>query len=445
MSAYAIPAARVFERKMKILAPVEFLPRFDLLYLSARRDIVISTGRARGTEKLCRCAAERGIKMKLKIGNVIRDRRRTGDMTQEQLAERLGVSPQAVSRWEIGTAYPDLELLPVLAGMFGVTLEELLGDRREERIEAYRKSIEDAETDEEQIVLCRAAFAEFPNEFSFARRLCMALNRDRSNYGEVIRISKDALGRCFVGRERWWFMRFIVLDGDDGTVYDFLDENIADSEFAATSPMRRGLIRQRYRFRGEETAWARLGQFDRIQNILSAANAAPSINEIEAVRASLDYINALVGVDEAVRREHPVLGDGVPDLWFEPRVINGLRLSNRLGNAGRTDEALAILEETTEVFERFFALPTGAVLSYRLGGQFDFDAAITNEDHTVTAAFKERIGLEKPGRAESLPPIRPYGFIECVDTDVWDWSGDIIKSARFDDCVGRMRRAAGIG
>ena len=60
--------------------------------------------------------------MKLNIGENLRRLRRAADMTQEQLADKLGVAYQSVSRWENGTTYPDMEFLPVLAGIFGAFL-----------------------------------------------------------------------------------------------------------------------------------------------------------------------------------------------------------------------------------------------------------------------------------------------------------------------------------
>lgn len=65
--------------------------------------------------------------MKLKIGENIRSFRKKNDLTQEALADRLGVTYQSVSRWENGTTYPDLELIPAIAATLAVTVDELLG------------------------------------------------------------------------------------------------------------------------------------------------------------------------------------------------------------------------------------------------------------------------------------------------------------------------------
>ena len=65
--------------------------------------------------------------MKLSIGENIRSYRKKNDLTQEALADRLGVTYQSVSRWEKGATYPDLELLPAISEIFGISVDELLG------------------------------------------------------------------------------------------------------------------------------------------------------------------------------------------------------------------------------------------------------------------------------------------------------------------------------
>lgn len=63
--------------------------------------------------------------MKLTIGENIRNYRRKQDLTQEEFAERLGVSYQSISRWENGATYPDIELLPAISKLLGITVDEL--------------------------------------------------------------------------------------------------------------------------------------------------------------------------------------------------------------------------------------------------------------------------------------------------------------------------------
>ncbi|MGN7385238.1 helix-turn-helix transcriptional regulator [Paenibacillus sp. SAFN-117] len=53
--------------------------------------------------------------------------RRQRGMTQEQLANRLGVSYQAVSKWENEQSCPEITLLPLLADLFEITLDDLFG------------------------------------------------------------------------------------------------------------------------------------------------------------------------------------------------------------------------------------------------------------------------------------------------------------------------------
>ena len=78
--------------------------------------------------------------MELRIGNKIKNLRIKNRMTQEQLAEKIGVSFQAVSKWENDIALPDITLIPMLANCFGVSTDELLcynSPEKEKEIEGF--------------------------------------------------------------------------------------------------------------------------------------------------------------------------------------------------------------------------------------------------------------------------------------------------------------------
>ena len=61
------------------------------------------------------------------IGQKIKELRKKADMTQDRLAEMLGVTAQAVSKWEVGSASPDLSLIAPLCRLLGCSADELLG------------------------------------------------------------------------------------------------------------------------------------------------------------------------------------------------------------------------------------------------------------------------------------------------------------------------------
>jgi len=82
--------------------------------------------------------------MPLYFSEKFKNLRKSKDLTQDQIAEIFHVSPQAVSRWETGANYPDIELLPHIAIYFKVTLDELLGTeaiRNEEKSAEYVRDI----------------------------------------------------------------------------------------------------------------------------------------------------------------------------------------------------------------------------------------------------------------------------------------------------------------
>ena len=72
--------------------------------------------------------------MQINIGTKIKELRKRIGKTQENMANALGVTPQAISRWEANSGYPDIEILPVIANYFHITIDELFGyskDREE--------------------------------------------------------------------------------------------------------------------------------------------------------------------------------------------------------------------------------------------------------------------------------------------------------------------------
>ncbi len=119
--------------------------------------------------------------MKISIGPKIRELRRRDGRTQDDLATALGVTAQAVSRWESGGSYPDMEIVPAIANFFGVSIDELFGyhGEREAKIDAILAKVDafDLKHDgddgwvDECTAILREGLAEFPGN----ERLLIAL------------------------------------------------------------------------------------------------------------------------------------------------------------------------------------------------------------------------------------------------------------------------------
>lgn len=67
------------------------------------------------------------------MGEIIAKLRKDAGLTQEQLANMIGVSSQTVSKWETGTTMPDIMLLPIIADVFDVDIDSLYGIKRNAR------------------------------------------------------------------------------------------------------------------------------------------------------------------------------------------------------------------------------------------------------------------------------------------------------------------------
>lgn len=154
----------------------------------------------------------------MKLGENLKKLRQNKDMTQEQLAEILGVSAQAISRWENETTYPDISLLPTIASFFEITVDELLG------MEDFRSEKElnelIARIDEngrkgliyDNILLLREAVKTYPTNYQLMFRLVNQLTfcqyregkpltdeeTNELNY-EAVEVSNRILSRCTDG------------------------------------------------------------------------------------------------------------------------------------------------------------------------------------------------------------------------------------------------------
>ncbi|MDE6031386.1 MAG: helix-turn-helix domain-containing protein [Oscillospiraceae bacterium] len=149
--------------------------------------------------------------MTLYIGETLKKQRKLRELTQEQLADILGVSFQSVSKWERNEGYPDIEMLPVIANYFGITVDELMGMDRIRDTSETDKILEAVQENasrgaiEENIAILEEAVKRFPNNYTILAEYAHYLtfvNWDRGgeafkrNCLKAIEIEERILSEC---------------------------------------------------------------------------------------------------------------------------------------------------------------------------------------------------------------------------------------------------------
>lgn len=162
--------------------------------------------------------------MEIQLSKKLKSLRHTKGTTQDDLAAFLGISSQAVSKWERSEGYPDITLLPKIAGYFHISVDELLGvDEIAKQEKIYEITAEynrirnhipldpDYKLDE-GIELIRGALKELPGVFFFEQLLAADLSWKGKNtsdenvkselFNEAIFLCEDILARSTEDRYR---------------------------------------------------------------------------------------------------------------------------------------------------------------------------------------------------------------------------------------------------
>ena len=160
------------------------------------------------------------------IGEKIKALRKAKKLTQEQLAEFLDISSQAVSKWETGMSSPDIDMLPRLAAFFQTTVDELLDfDRRRidaEVDELVKESVPLRTEPERAEAYYREALRRYPNNEVLLNCLLMVIPDSRSQ--EKIEIGERLLDCAADDEIRLDVLRLLTL-----TCYRIGEKTMAES------------------------------------------------------------------------------------------------------------------------------------------------------------------------------------------------------------------------
>ena len=390
--------------------------------------------------------------MKLTLGENIRRLRREKNMTQEQLAETLAVSFQAVSRWENSTTYPDIELLPAIAERFSVSVDELLGipeSEKEKQADALLMRYADIlnyeypSADEEKRIGLRDELAKTVTALRRDFSSTEAASALFTSLGDV-QMQEPILSECRLLAEEILKRdpdNYAVISGfsqieEDGRIEDFLDRYSTSCDTSRDS-----LLLERYLSRGDAEKYEPLRQkalYNAVREATSwqrfnSMNGCGIKESVERIKTCLEIIHTFEG--ETPTAKHPVSCDGTPDCWIYEKVWHGLRLSCREAVLGETEEALTALEDVVGLLENAENLSDGAkIKSSRFLPNLSWSKTVTEFDWGKSFHFS---ALEQ--KCWTIPFGARDVLAALTDTEGWAWFDPIRNDPRYLSCIERVK------
>ena len=328
----------------------------------------------------------------MELGKKIKMLRYKAGLTQEQLAEKAGVSPQSVSKWENAVAMPDIAALPLLAEIFGVTIDDIFDlttqqrlNRIENRLDAENELPQDICREYEDFLKAELADAQYRKRatellaFLYWHQMNAYAQKVRRYAREAIRTAPEEKGCQWMlqmaeGHVAWdWnvsnhtaaieFYKDLIKDGPQSELpYEYLLDNLiadrradeAEEVLQKMSALKnsRPVIVQVYR---AHIALARFNapEADRMMEELTAAHPDDPVCLFEAAQyyaAKCDYEKAIayyeLSFEKTDRRPrftdelagiaaiHELRGDYLKAAQTYDRILELLH-----GEWGMTDEA----------------------------------------------------------------------------------------------------------
>lgn len=372
--------------------------------------------------------------MKLNLGNQIRLNRRRMNLTQEQLAEKFGTSPQAISRWEIGATYPDIEMLPMIASFFETSVDSLLGvteEEKEKRCSELQKSFEiavRAKDVQETVEIMREIrrnlkdyqqywFWGMYNEIWKVR-----LFQDKSVLEEMRLLAEEVFRVC-PKDQHYAVIGCMANMEDDEHIDAFLDAYASREDMSRST-----LLFNRYKMREELDKIEPVRQYVlwmELSHIISAANdwqvylCDDPNHFIWFCETQLNYLNAVNNLSPD--KKYLVSGGTGADLWCEERIELGIRYTAAFAKLKRMNEAYDAFEDTLRVIEQIMSVTDE---EFKIGCSSPALKGFTLEC--------EINWIEKDGKE--------YKEISMLHNDWWNWIVPLDYQKVFKrDCFDIMR------
>lgn len=403
--------------------------------------------------------------MKLMLGANIRGLRRERHITQEQLAEKLGVSCQSVSRWENDTCYPDMELLPALARIFSVSVDRLLGvseeDKHDKLMDLLKQvSAADAVREADKLItLIATVRRDYTECLATVQLFDIAVQKEYYRIPSVLAELRLTAEEIIIHTMDTW-MRNTVIGHmaqmeDDAHIEAFLQKYSAPSDLS-----RDVLLQKRYEARREyekleqirqSTLCSRLDQLldSHWQSWQDIGKPADVHHLLYVNDLLLDLLHHVCNCDPSPA--YPISGDGEVDFWVEPRLWLGLRRACYMSHLGAFDQAYLILEDTVSLLEKLMSQSSGTTLRCNSPSldQMEWvseECWLTCDNETLIQWTQQGDASEEMQelaryihRDDTCYMLIPSWFHRALsEREGWEWFDPIRQSPRYRSYVDRL-------
>ncbi len=300
--------------------------------------------------------------MKLTIGENIRNFRKKNDLTQDALADRLGVTYQSISRWENGTTYPDLELIPAIAEVLAVTVDELLGmpqiekeKRAAETFDELRRECMKRDYDTDKIVnLLRDIRRNYLDSKVAWRPWCEG--NDRAFRDTKILPEVRLLAEAYFDRNPMspHVIQTMAVIEEEEHLEEFLQKHTTSYDCSARALLFNRYLRRKDNERFE--AERRYQLFKSIDTLFSQRYLVKQGETIEFRYAADKFTENLM----TLLRDNAA--DDIVDMWVSTRLEQGFNFAARCVALGKLDDAILKLESTVRLFEKTMEIKNEVVL-----------------------------------------------------------------------------------
>ncbi|MBE6573734.1 MAG: helix-turn-helix transcriptional regulator [Ruminococcaceae bacterium] len=356
--------------------------------------------------------------MNKNIGLNIKELRQKANMTQNMLAEKLGVSFQSVSRWETGASYPDITLLPLIASVFDVTIDNLFGistNEVDKRIEEFyncrRKGYDHKQLIEEARGICR----DFPKERDpkyILFDLLSAPLSDEKEKREGIKLGYELINSAT--SEDDWHKTVVIGDMiailPDDELDKFIAEYVQDRSLDAMliTRYRRQKDDEKFLRQYAKTMYSELWYFFNCFHLPLLGMLKPE-QRLSHCEMKIKILNALTqfGGDSL-----SVLGDGEVDIFTLWRINWGTLMAAFTNDE---EKSVKMINEVLSLFDKIRSFPENTPLETRNPLFAPIKIYVEHEhDKKFTKLLPEIVSIGASG-------IDP-GFIKHnLETPFFDW------------------------